>query len=287
MRKSPRLDKKYDDEWRVRPDTELHATAQKPLMDLKSETCPDFFWPVYKGKSFNLWEPDKEAYYAWANPKNVFEWLQKKRLRAQKSSRKSVHKEFSLEYVLNEKTLPPNRPRIVFRDISRATDPRTIIACLIPSKRFLTNKAPFLHFPKGDELDEAYVLGVLSSIPLDWYARKFVELNVNLFIFNPLPIPRPNRGNSFWKRLVELSGRLACPDERFAEWAKVVGVDYGPLSQDEKNDKIYELDAIVAHLYGLSELQLVHIFENFHPKWDYELRLIEVLKHYQAWKGKV
>ena len=91
-----------------------------------------------------------------------------------------------------------------------------------------------------------------------------MELHVNFFIFNPLPIPRPDRSNSLWQRSIELSGRLACPDDRFATWAKTVGVNFGPLDPDDKQNKINELDAIVAHLYGLTEPQLVHIFETFH-----------------------
>ena len=58
LRKAPRLDLNVPGHWRARPDAELHATAQKPLMDLDSEECPDGFWPVYKGESFDLWNPD-------------------------------------------------------------------------------------------------------------------------------------------------------------------------------------------------------------------------------------
>ena len=142
-------------------------------------------------------------------------------------------------------------------------------------------------FPRGDKKDEAFLLGILSSIPLDWYARRFVETNVNFFILNPFPIPRPDRSSPLWKRVVELSGRLACLDERYADWATAVGVDYGSLDPDNKQDKIYELDSVVAHLYGLTEPQLVHIFETFHIGWDYQARLNEVLKHYHTWSGKV
>ena len=41
-------------------------------MDLKSIDCPSGLWPVYKGASFNLWEPDtgKKNYYAWVKNKN-------------------------------------------------------------------------------------------------------------------------------------------------------------------------------------------------------------------------
>ena len=84
--------------------------------------------------------------------------------------------------------------------------------------------------------------------------------------------------------MVTLAGRLACPDDRFAAWAEAVGVECGPLAADEKEDMIHELDAVVAHLYDLSELQLVHIFETFHVGWDYHARLEETLGHFRKWR---
>ena len=45
---------------------------------------------------------------------------------------------------------------------------------------------------------------------------------------------------------------------------------------------IHELDAAVAHLYGLNEPQLVHVFETFHEGWAYQDRLDATLKHYRA-----
>ena len=279
LKKSPWLTLNKQNEWRARPDGELHATAQKKFMDFSTDR-PDGYWPVYKGASFDLWNPDTGVYNAWADPNELLPWLQNKRVRAHSRSTKSVHKEFSSEYIQNENTLPPLRARIAFRDCSRATDTRTVRCALIPPKTFITNTGPVLMFPRGDEKDEAYLLGVLSSIPLDWYARRFVENHLNFFILNPFPIPRPSRDNKLWKRIVEISGRLACTDERFSKWAKKVGVDYGPLNSDIKQDKINELDAIVSHLYGLTEKQLIHIFETFHQGWDYQVRLNEVMKHY-------
>ena len=82
-------------------------------------------------------------------------------------------------------------------------------------------------------------------------------------------------------RVLELAGRLACPDERFEEWAKEIGVEFGPIEEDQKQEMIYELDAVVAHLYGLSQEQLVHIFETFHVGWDYHFRLEATIKHYK------
>jgi hypothetical protein len=48
---------------------------------------------------------------------------------------------------------------------------------------------------------------------------------------------------------------------------------------------IQELDAVVAHLYGLNEKQLRHIFETFHEGWEYAERLKETTKHFQRWKN--
>ena len=286
LRKAPWLDLNNKNGWRVRPDTELHTTGSKFLMDLKSEKCPKGFWPVWTGRSFDIWKQDTEKYYAYANPEKVIPWLHKKRLNGNKNQN-SAHSEFSTEYVKDKQTLPCFKPRIAFRDIGSADRPRTIHVSLIPPKVFLVHKAPYFLFSKGDKKDEAFLLGVLSSIPLDWYARLFISTNnVGFFLLNTFPIPRPSRENPLWKRVVALSGRLASPDKRFSKWAKAVGVEYGKLDEEKKNNMIYELDAVVAHLYGLSQKQLIHIFETFHRTWDYEPRLKAVLKYYDFWKKK-
>src|SRR5439155_2304057 len=76
LRRAPRLDLDDGKSWRARPQAELHATNDKPLMDLRSRECPEGYWPVYKGESFDIWNSDTGTYYAWANPKTVLPKLQ-------------------------------------------------------------------------------------------------------------------------------------------------------------------------------------------------------------------
>ena len=182
------------------------------------------------------------------------------------------------------KTLAPMKPKIAFRLITNRTNSRTMVCALTPPNVFHSNSSQIIMMPKGDNKDEAYLLGVLSSIPLDWYARRFVEINLNFFLFNPLPIPRPSRENYLWQRAVKISGRLASIDIRFKDWAENVGVGYGPLETEIKYELICELDAVISHLYGLNEKQLNHIFETFHKGWDYEERLEKVLNYFYCHK---
>ena len=282
LRESPRLDLNDGLGWRARPHTELHATADKPVMDLESRQCPEGFWPVYKGESFDLWTPDTGTYYAWADPERVLGHLQSKRKRA---NRRSAFAEFDQAWRDNPGTLPCLRPRIAFRDVTRATDSRTIRAALVPPRVFLVHNSPFFLLPRGGERDEAFLLGLLSSLPLDWYARRFVETHLTYFVINPFPVPRPGPDSPLRDRVIALAGKLAAQDERFAEWARRLGVACGPLDADEKQDHIRQLDAVAAHLYGLTESQLVHIFETFHEGWDHEERLKATLHHFRAWRG--
>ncbi|MBX3214348.1 MAG: hypothetical protein KF850_20100 [Labilithrix sp.] len=288
LRQSPRLDLNVPGQWRARPYREFHATDDKignkgNVIDVSSASRPKGSWPVYKGESFDLWNPDTGTYYGWANPAVAVPKLDQRRLVGVRR-KESAFGEFVRADALG--TLECKRPRIAFRDVTNRTNTRTVIAALIPPSVFLTNAAPFFLWPRGDEYDQAYLLGVLASRPLDWYARRFVETHVNYHIINPFPVPRPARNSRLRERVVQLAGRLACPDARFASFAKAVSVTHGPLKADEKQEMVWELDAVVARLYGLDSVQLRHVFETFHEGWDYEDELRGTLRHFMAWKKR-
>lgn len=88
------------------------------------------------------------------------------------------------------------------------------------------------------------------------------------------------------ERVIQLAGRLAAEDNRYADWADRVGVNYGPLDRNVQLDKIYELDAVISHLYGLTREHIEVIFETFHDKWDHRKRLARVLEYYDEWADR-
>ena len=281
LRRAPRLDHDQAPEWRARPYRELDTTNDKYLIDLEGKEADVDTWPVYKGEFFNLWQADTREYDLRAKPQPIIDMLQRKRLRGA-NSESSPFSEFPQEHIAKPETLPCWSPRIVLRSITNSTDTRTVICCLIPPKVFCQGNPPFFLFPRGDEFEQTYLLGILCSRPLDWFARRFVVLHMNFHIINSLPVPRPQADDPLRLRLIELAGTLACQDARLQGWAEKIGVKHGKeISEIEKQDSIAEIDAIAAHLYALSSKQLTHIFKTFHKGWDYKASLDKTLAHYE------
>ncbi len=73
----------------------------------------------------------------------------------------------------------------------------------------------------------------------------------------------PPYSNTPWERIGKLASRISCVDDRFSEFAAETGVDCGPLSDAQRNDLRAEIDALVAHAYGLTGDELRFIFTDF------------------------
>ena len=56
--KSPSLSNHRDDGWIASPYTEMNATTHKHYVEFDLDRCRENFWKVYKGESYDLWQPD-------------------------------------------------------------------------------------------------------------------------------------------------------------------------------------------------------------------------------------
>ena len=162
-----------------------------------------------------------------------------------------------------------------------------MITALVPPKVIVTHGVPYLLQRAGDATDTAFLLGVLSSIPLDWYARRYVEINLVFEILNAFPVPRPDKADPLRQRVVTIAGRLAAVDSRYAEWSNEVGIPVGSIqNRHDMDDLSAELDALVCLLYGLTREQVHHLYATFHRGWNYHPRLSSVLTHYDQWAAR-
>ena len=267
---------------------DLNAKTGRRFMEL-DPSATSGLWPVYGGSSLNLWEPDTQKRYAWAQPSVVLPELLRKQLASARRRDSAFHYGPPID-LSDAASLPCNRPRIAWRRIARASDTRTVICALVPPAVVLQDTAAYFVNRQLDMRAEAFLLGVLASTPLDWYARCFVELHVDFHVINEFPIPPFDSIGHHQARVVEISGKLAAVDERYQEWASGVGVLVGSVtSQAEKDDLIAELDAVVAHLYGLDRSDLEVIWDTFYdrvPRNDRRPDLIKVLEHHEQWTDK-
>lgn len=144
-----------------------------------------------------------------------------------------------------------SRDRLCLRDVTNRTNSRTVIACLAPKRRFLTNTAPYLSFPTGDSLARAACLAVMNSLPFDWQARRFIELHVSSLT------------DDAYARIARAAARLSTVDDRFADFARETGVECGPLLDVDRTELRLEIDARVARAWGLGPDDLGVIYEDF------------------------
>ena len=267
-----------------------HGPSGEPDREHRpSAPAPDENWPVYAGKSFNLWQPDTGDYYDSVDARSITDHLQQKRL-SQRRTRTSAFADLPEALLADPGSLPCRRTRIVFRDVARATDTRTLVAALVPPDRVVVHKAPYLFQLAGSPSDEAYVLGVLCSMPCDWQARRTVELVMSFEQLRLLPVPDPGEGHPVRDRVVEIAGRLAAVDDRFADWAVAVGVPVGSANDPKARANLMgELDACVAHLYGLDEDDLAVLYGTFDAKRPdhYAEHHACVLAHFRRWSATV
>ena len=232
------------------PYTELHETQQRALFSHSQGV------PVWKGRSFDQYDPHGNEPAGYAVWNDVLSFAQQKRRRSPVFKRM-----FSAAILADADTHPMNHSRIAFRDVTNRTNSRTVISCLIPPRAPLTNKAPYLIFAGWGALAQAYVLGIMNSLPFDWMSRRYIETNLNYFILNMLTFPTPD--NAPWERIGGLAARLSSIDEEFTEFAKEAEVEWGPLTDAQRSDMRAEIDALVARAYGLTEDQLRFIFTDF------------------------
>ena len=138
LRQHPRFDALPEQcvyrRWRLTPVVEMHATADKRIFlpDDGAAAMKGGMWPVYTGRSFNLWNPDTGQHYGSVDPGHIKSHLLDKRKR-QHRIKSSAFSHLDLLSVNDETTLPCLQPRIAFRDVTQqyryaiahhCTDPR-------------------------------------------------------------------------------------------------------------------------------------------------------------------
>lgn len=150
-----------------------------------------------------------------------------------------------------------------WRDISNATNERTVIAAVIPMVG-VGNQMPLMLFePRKDMQPLAALLGNLSAISFDFVARNKVGgTHLNFFVYKQLPVIPPSRyTETDLAYIVPRVLELTYTAHDLKPWAEDLGY-YGepfPWNTDRRAVLRAELDAYYAKLYGLTRDELRYI----------------------------
>ena len=157
------------------------------------------------------------------------------------------------------------RFRLGYRKIARGTDSRTMISAVLPPNCFSSDSL-VVFFEPIDERTQLVLLAFLNSLVFDYFLRQQVSANLTMFFIYQCPVPRLAPMKPEAAPVIERAARLICTSSKFDALASIVGLrDHrdGATDPAERARLRAELDGLVAHLYGLSEDEFVHILATF------------------------
>lgn len=163
-------------------------------------------------------------------------------------------------------SLPYERFRLAFRSAGENTNERNLICTVLPQRVVCGNSLILVDDFDGEKAQLLSLCAILNSFVADYLLRLKIQRNLNLFLIYQMPIPRLDQESTYFREVVDRTGRLVCTTPEYDGLAKAVGLKNhksGTTDPAERARLRAELDGLVAHVYGLSEEEFVHILAAF------------------------
>ncbi|MCH8003949.1 MAG: N-6 DNA methylase [Nanoarchaeota archaeon] len=149
---------------------------------------------------------------------------------------------------------------MAYRLIGRSTDSRTLISTIVPPEYVCGNSIAIIRLNNLKEL--CFLTGIINSFVIDYFIRHKVSANVNMFYFLETPVPRISSGKEF-DSIVRKVVQLVCTTDEFSDLKKETEVEHPLTSEADRNLARAQLDATVAHLYGINKNEMKFILQQF------------------------
>ncbi len=205
-------------------------------------------WPIFEGKNMHQYN------HKWEKP----EFTSNKRDGLDRESKRQV---FAGRHVDVH-----NSCRLVFRNITNSTNMRTVISTIIPPHTFHTYALRSIVLVHNDNitLDSdynkkiSYLCGVLNSMTFDFAARARIQINLAPII-KSLPSPKPIHENY----MAELAAKMVVGTPEFEGFAESLRIPNVKQTPAQRIEAAAEIDALVAHSYGLTLDEYKTVIESF------------------------
>jgi len=244
MLKHPLLSEKVESSWPFVLTSEFHMTNHSRLF---AEQHGEGALPLYEGKM--IWHFNHQA----GEPRY---WIE------ENIGRESVigrggNTEESLDY---------QDYRLGIRAVASSTNARTLVATVLPKNIFCGNSILTTTGKQIGYGELLYLASILSSMILDAFIRNKVSTNINMFFIYQLPVPHLSQTNPRLVSIANRAAKLICTTPEYDDLAAEVGLDShnnGVTNESERIKLRAELDAIIAHLYGITEEEFAHVLSTF------------------------
>jgi hypothetical protein len=113
---------------------------------------------------------------------------------------------------------------------------------------------------------QLFLSSFFNSFVLDWLMRKKINASLSFFYLYQLPVPQMSEASNTFDELIKRAAKLICTSPEYDDLAKELGLgDHtsGVTDATQRQALRAEIDAIVAHIYGLTEDEFVHILKTF------------------------
>ncbi len=224
--------------WELQFAYEFHMANDAHLFNQSQQGIP-----LYEGKMIHQFD----AYFA-----NAQYWIEEDKglARLENSAKADWHRGY----------------RFAFREVSGMVNERTCMACVLPPHTFAGHTLWVGVAPDPQIL--LYYVAVINSLAIDWLVRSKGGTHVTLFLMKSLPVACLEPGDPYFDAIIPRAARLTCTRSEFADlWQEVMGESWNPskgaVDPDERQQLRHEIDAIVAHLYGLTREEFDHILGTF------------------------
>jgi hypothetical protein len=165
-----------------------------------------------------------------------------------------------------------NHYRLAFREISRSTDERTMIAAIIPPGFLFGHKGTCEKAPWARPNATALILcAIFNSFTFDWCVRQKIAASVSLFMLNGCPAPLLSGDAA--RFLAHGALRLSCGHSGYdGLWHEQLGATeparYSWELNDDRDLLLAAMDAAVARAYDLGPTEYRQVLAGFGHKAD-------------------
>lgn len=241
--KFPLLSDNIENTWKLVLTSEFHMTSDSNLFSVSQSNGS---LPLFEGKMIHQFNHQFASAKYWVDEGRARSSL----LRKEKDTGQKIDYQ---DY------------RLGFRSVGENTNSRNFISTVLPRNVFCGNSL-ILSKPLANDQLLLFLAAVFNSFLIDFLIKMKISRNMNMFYVYQLPVPRLDDSSAVFTALVDRSARLICTTEEFDDLAAEVGIGShknGVTNEIERQKLRAELDAIIAHLYGLNEEEFAYILTTF------------------------